>query len=84
MVIPWSLPEDLQDDASEPRAAMGKIFKDKVGVNSSVITDCRSQFYPDFIQISMKPQQSVGRSTTLFQIIENYWTVYHEILVHRG
>ncbi|KAE8281605.1 hypothetical protein D5F01_LYC20596 [Larimichthys crocea] len=30
MVIPWSLPEDLQDDASEPRAAMGKIFKDKL------------------------------------------------------
>ncbi|KAG8005767.1 KRR1 small subunit processome component-like protein, partial [Nibea albiflora] len=30
MVVPWSLPEELQDDASEPRAAMGKIFKDKL------------------------------------------------------
>ncbi|XP_040886111.1 KRR1 small subunit processome component homolog isoform X2 [Toxotes jaculatrix] len=30
MVVPWSLPEDLQDDASEPRTKMGKIFKDKL------------------------------------------------------
>ncbi|XP_074482405.1 uncharacterized protein LOC141762261 [Sebastes fasciatus] len=30
MVVPWSLPEELQDDASEPRAKMGKIFKDKL------------------------------------------------------
>ncbi|XP_071330885.1 uncharacterized protein [Trachinotus anak] len=30
MVVPWSLPEDLLDDVSEPRAKMGKIFKDKL------------------------------------------------------
>ncbi|XP_056223909.1 uromodulin-like 1 [Seriola aureovittata] len=30
MVVPWSLPEDLLDDVSEPRARMGKIFKDKL------------------------------------------------------
>ena len=31
MVVPWSLPEDLLEDDSEPRAEMGNIFKDKVG-----------------------------------------------------
>ncbi|XP_059182114.1 uncharacterized protein LOC131960859 isoform X2 [Centropristis striata] len=30
MVVPWSLPEDLQDDVSEPRVKMGEIFKDKL------------------------------------------------------
>ncbi|XP_031732724.1 uncharacterized protein LOC116399603 [Anarrhichthys ocellatus] len=30
MVMPWSLPEDLQDHASEPRAKMEKIYKDKM------------------------------------------------------
>ncbi|KAI4798678.1 hypothetical protein KUCAC02_020562 [Chaenocephalus aceratus] len=30
MVVPWSLPEDLLEDDSEPRAEMGKIFKDKL------------------------------------------------------
>ncbi|XP_041637324.1 uncharacterized protein LOC121505835 [Cheilinus undulatus] len=30
IVLPWSLPEDLQDDASEPRAKMGEIFKDRL------------------------------------------------------
>nr|XP_019955532.1 PREDICTED: uncharacterized protein LOC109637536 isoform X2 [Paralichthys olivaceus] len=30
MVVPWSLPEDLEDEASEPRAKMEKIFKDKL------------------------------------------------------
>nr|XP_046235025.1 uncharacterized protein LOC124053678 [Scatophagus argus] len=30
MVVPWSVPEDLQDNALEPRAAMEKIFKDKL------------------------------------------------------
>ncbi|XP_042367615.1 uncharacterized protein LOC121961627 [Plectropomus leopardus] len=30
LVVPWGLPEDLQDDMSEPRAKMGKIFKDKL------------------------------------------------------
>ncbi|XP_018552655.1 uromodulin-like 1 [Lates calcarifer] len=30
MVVPWSLPEELQSDVSEPRAKMGKIFKDKL------------------------------------------------------
>ncbi|KAM6961518.1 uncharacterized protein LKV04_020529 [Tautogolabrus adspersus] len=30
MVLPWSLPEDLQDNVSEPRAKMGEIVKDKV------------------------------------------------------
>ncbi|XP_035537038.1 uncharacterized protein LOC118342556 [Morone saxatilis] len=30
MIVPWSLPEDLLDDMSEPRATMGKIFKDKL------------------------------------------------------
>ncbi|XP_034530098.1 uncharacterized protein LOC117805478 [Notolabrus celidotus] len=32
MVLPWSLPEDLLDDMSEPRATMGEIFKDKLQV----------------------------------------------------
>lgn len=30
MVVPWSLPEDLQADSSEPRAAIKKIFEDEV------------------------------------------------------
>lgn len=30
MVVPWSLPEDLQDDASETRATIEKIFKYEV------------------------------------------------------
>ncbi|XP_035003445.1 uncharacterized protein LOC118101637 [Hippoglossus stenolepis] len=30
MVVPWSLPEDLEDEASEPREKMKKIFKDKL------------------------------------------------------
>ncbi|CAB1454943.1 unnamed protein product [Pleuronectes platessa] len=30
MVVPWSLPEDLQDEASEPREEMKKIFIDKL------------------------------------------------------
>ncbi|XP_054480735.1 uncharacterized protein LOC129112596 [Anoplopoma fimbria] len=30
MVVPWSLHKDLQDDASEPRAKMGEIYKDKL------------------------------------------------------
>nr|XP_033470436.1 uncharacterized protein LOC117249140 [Epinephelus lanceolatus] len=30
MVVPWRLPEDLQDDISEPRVKIGKIFKDKL------------------------------------------------------
>ncbi|KAM8740487.1 uncharacterized protein AB9X84_020315 [Acanthopagrus schlegelii] len=30
VVVPWSLPEDLQDAMSEPRARIGKIFKDKL------------------------------------------------------
>ncbi|XP_073336944.1 uncharacterized protein [Pagrus major] len=30
VVVPWSLPEDLQDGMSEPRARIGKIFKDKL------------------------------------------------------
>ncbi|KAI9527855.1 hypothetical protein NQZ68_026903 [Dissostichus eleginoides] len=30
MVVPWSLPEDLLEDDSEPRAEMGNIFKDKL------------------------------------------------------
>lgn len=34
MVVPWSLPEDLQDDASEPRATIEKIFKDEVRESS--------------------------------------------------
>lgn len=35
MVVPWSLPKDLLDDVSEPRAKMGKIYEDKVGTCSS-------------------------------------------------
>lgn len=50
MVVPWSLPEELQDDMSEPRAKMGKIFKDKVGeyslFTSVMITDYRYSFHP--------------------------------------
>lgn len=34
MVVPWSLPEDLQDDASETRATVEKIFKDEVRESS--------------------------------------------------
>ncbi|KAM7377904.1 hypothetical protein PAMA_013019 [Pampus argenteus] len=30
MVVPWSLPEDLQDDMSEPRAEMVKIVQNKL------------------------------------------------------
>ncbi|XP_042259731.1 uncharacterized protein LOC121891067 isoform X1 [Thunnus maccoyii] len=30
MVVPWSLPKDLQDDVSEPRAKMGNIVKNKL------------------------------------------------------
>ncbi|XP_044042924.1 uncharacterized protein LOC122871633 [Siniperca chuatsi] len=30
LVVPWSLPEELQDDVSEPRDKMGKIFEDKL------------------------------------------------------
>ncbi|XP_070710346.1 uncharacterized protein [Pempheris klunzingeri] len=30
MVVPWSLHPELLDDTSEPRAEMGKIFKDKL------------------------------------------------------
>ncbi|KAG7215847.1 hypothetical protein INR49_021819, partial [Caranx melampygus] len=30
MVVPWLLPADLMDDVSEPRAKIGKIFKDKL------------------------------------------------------
>ncbi|XP_034382705.1 zona pellucida sperm-binding protein 4-like [Cyclopterus lumpus] len=30
MVVPWSLPEELLDEASEPRAKMEKIYKDKL------------------------------------------------------
>lgn len=30
MVVPWSLPEDLQADSMETRAAVKKIFKDEV------------------------------------------------------
>ncbi|CAK6959968.1 uncharacterized protein LOC122975499 isoform X2 [Scomber scombrus] len=30
MVVPWSLPEELEDDESEPRAKMGRIVKDKL------------------------------------------------------
>ncbi|CAJ1055608.1 uncharacterized protein LOC117805478 [Xyrichtys novacula] len=30
LVLPWSLPEELQDDQSEPRAKMGEIFKEKL------------------------------------------------------
>ncbi|KAK5849358.1 hypothetical protein PBY51_009008 [Eleginops maclovinus] len=30
LVLPWSLPEDLQDYESEPRAKMGNILKDKL------------------------------------------------------
>lgn len=33
MVVPWSLPEELQDDESEPRSKMGRIVKDKVREN---------------------------------------------------
>lgn len=52
MVVPWSLPEELQDDASEPRAKMGKIFKDKVGEDAwftSVITYCTSSDSAGFV-----------------------------------
>lgn len=31
VILPWSLPEDLQDDASEPRAKVEEIFKEQVG-----------------------------------------------------
>lgn len=31
MVVPWSLPQDLQKDASEPKHTMKKIIQDKVG-----------------------------------------------------
>ncbi|XP_068163619.1 uncharacterized protein [Antennarius striatus] len=30
LVVPWSLPEDLQDELSEPRAVLEKIVKDKL------------------------------------------------------
>ncbi len=36
MVVPWSLPEELQDDVSELKATMEKIFKDKVGEGSFI------------------------------------------------
>lgn len=35
VVVPWSLPQDLQEDASEPRQTMKKIIRDKVGEISS-------------------------------------------------
>lgn len=57
MVVPWSLPEELQSDVSEPRAKMGKIFKDKVGDRSlftSVITDSQIAD-PVFILIVYTP-----------------------------
>lgn len=31
VVVPWSLPQDLKEDASEPRHTMKKIIRDKVG-----------------------------------------------------
>lgn len=34
MVVPWTMPEDLQDDASESKAAVERIFKDEVGESS--------------------------------------------------
>lgn len=30
LVLPWSLPDDFQNDASEPRAKVEKMFKEKV------------------------------------------------------
>lgn len=33
MVVPWSVPEDLQDNLSEPRANMGRIVQNKVREN---------------------------------------------------
>ena len=57
VVVPWSLPEDLQDAMSEPRARIGKIFKDKVDKHSvftSVVMYCRSCFHPKYIQCCIK------------------------------
>lgn len=31
VVVPWSLPQDLQDNASEPRHTMKEIIREKVG-----------------------------------------------------
>lgn len=39
VVLPWSLPDDLQDDSSEPRAEVEKIFKDKVGESVDCVSD---------------------------------------------
>lgn len=30
MVVPWSLPEDLQDDSSETRIKVKQVFKNEV------------------------------------------------------
>lgn len=38
VVVPWSLPQDLQEDASEPRHTMKKIIREKVGKISSAFT----------------------------------------------
>lgn len=43
LVVPWSLPDDLLNDMSEPRAQMERIFKDKVGEKLKLL-----QIYPNF------------------------------------
>lgn len=57
MVVPWSLPEELQDDALEPGVTLRKIFKKEVGVNSlftSVIMNCMTRFHPNYVQCCVK------------------------------
>lgn len=59
VVVPWSLPEDLQDAMLEPRAKIGKIFKDKVDKHSvltSAVMYCRSCFHPNYTQCWVKAQ----------------------------
>lgn len=38
VVVPWSLPQDLQEDASEPRHTMKKIIREKVGKTPAAFT----------------------------------------------
>lgn len=59
VVVPWSLPEDLQDATSEPRTKIGKIFKDKVDKHSvftSAVMYCRSCFHPNYTRCWVKAQ----------------------------
>ena len=51
MVVPWSLPEDLKDEASEPREEIKKIFTDKVSHTADsvfiLIISTNRSLYPE-------------------------------------